>query len=252
MKRFIQFVILSICVVCTLCFAGCNKEKDVSIHITNSTQYMDTIPYGTESATISQEQNTPVTFDYEPGSMGIYVKADPNITADPEVLDSITMTLSDKDAELTRHRVSNCQFDFVKSGYQIGGFVLLDIPREMLKKPESWEEFTTIVDHIAKQVMADAYPSKSYISGGGHIDFAFDMPVYMTFMIQDDNRDQYIHNIYIGEHYVYDFWFDTAWLADSGETIMSTLSSKDIKPEMNQSEPWSIHDFADFPGVSQK
>lgn len=68
-------------------------------------------------------------------------------------------------------------------------------------------------------------------------------------MIQTDNREQYIHNIYIGEKYIYDFWHDTFWLADSGETIMSTLSAEDIKPELNQADSWSVHDFPDFPGV---
>ena len=114
--------------------------------------------------------------------------------------------------------------------------------------PESWEEFVSVVDYIAKQVMPDVYPSNSYISGGGHLDFGFDLPSYMTFMIQNDNKDQYIHNIYVGEKYVYDFWFDTGWLADSGETIMSTISAEDIKPDLNQSDSWSIHDFPDFPG----
>lgn len=250
MKQFMKFMYLCLCVICIFSLAGC---KNTSSYTPDSTQYMATIPYEAESATATHEQNIPVTFDYEPGSMDIYVKADPNMQADPEVLNSITMTLSDKKVELTRQRVSNCQFDFIKSGHQIGGFVLVDIPREMLEeKPESWEEFTTVVDYIAEQIMPDIYPSGSYISGGGHLDFGFDLPSYMTFMIQNDNNDQYMHNIYIGEKYVYDFWFDAAWLADSGETIMSTLSANDIKAELNQSAPWSVHDFADFPGVSQK
>lgn len=77
------------------------------------------------------------------------------------------------------------------------------------------------------------------------------MPVYMTFMIETDNKAQYTHRIYIGENYIYDFWYDNGWMADSGETIMSTLSAEDIKPELNQSDDWSIHDFPDFPGVPQ-
>lgn len=251
MKKHFGLLLLCIVLACMTILAGCGKEKESSLNASESMRQNTSQPEETEQPydTVPQEQDSAVTFDYTPGSMGIYVKADPDMEADPEVLDSITMTLSDKKAELIRQRVSNCQFDFVKSGHQIGGFVLVDIPREMLEKePESWEEFTSVVDYIAKQVMPDAYPTNSYISGGGHLDFGFDLPSYMTFMIQNDNKDQYIHNIYVGEKYVYDFWFDTGWLADSGETIMSTLSAEDIKPDLNQSDSWSIHDFPDFPG----
>ena len=251
MKKHFGLLLLCIVLACMTILAGCGKEKESSLNASESMRQNTSQPEETEQPydTVPQEQDSAVTFDYTPGSMGIYVKADPDMEADPEVLDSLTMTLSDKKAELIRQRVSNCQFDFVKSGHQIGGFVLVDIPREMLEKePESWEEFTSVVDYIAKQVMPDAYPTNSYISGGGHLDFGFDLPSYMTFMIQNDNKDQYIHNIYVGEKYVYDFWFDTGWLADSGETIMSTLSAEDIKPDLNQSDSWSIHDFPDFPG----
>lgn len=255
MKKHFGLLLLCIVLACMTVLAGCSKEKESSLNASEAMQQSTAQPEETEQPqdTVPKEQEIAVTFDYAPGSMGIYVKADSDMEADPEVLDSITMTLSDKKAELTRQRVSNCQFDFVKSGHQIGGFVLVDIPREMLEKePENWEEFTSVVDYIAKQVMPDAYPTNSYISGGGHLDFGFDLPSYMTFMIQNDNRDQYIHNIYVGEKYVYDFWFDTGWLADSGETIMSTLSAEDIKPELNQSTSWSIHDFPDYPGAPQR
>ena len=255
MKKHFGLLLLCIVLACMTSLAGCGKEKESSLNASESMRQNTSQPEETEQPydTVPQEQDSAVTFDYTPGSMGIYVKADPDMEADPEVLDSLTMTLSDKKAELIRQRVSNCQFDFVKSGHQIGGFVLVDIPKEMLEKePESWEEFVSVVDYIAKQVMPDAYPTNSYISGGGHLDFGFDLPSYMTFMIQNDNKDQYIHNIYVGEKYVYDFWFDTGWLADSGETIMSTLSAEDIKPELNQSTSWSIHDFPDYPGASQR
>lgn len=55
-----------------------------------------------------------------------------------------------------------------------------------------------------------------------------------------------------GEKHIYDFWHDASWMADSGGTIMSTLSAEDIKPKLNQSDDWSIHDFSDFPGVPRK
>lgn len=247
MKKRMRFTLLCLLVICLTVLAGCRKSEDSSLNVPDPTNPVDNLPAGTE---VLPEQKTAVTFDYAPGSMGIYVMADPDIEAGPEVLDSITMTLSDKHKELTRRCVSNRQFDFIKSGHQAGGFLLVDIPRNMLqKKPESWKEFLAIADYLANQVMPDIYPSKSYISGGGHVDFCYDLPVYMVFMVQTENRDQYVHCIYIGEKYIYDFWHDTAWLADSGETIMSTLYAEDIKPELNRSERWSIHDFTDFPGV---
>lgn len=255
MKKHFGFLLFCLILACLTILAACGKEKPSSLNSSEAMQQSTSQPEKTEQPqdTIPQEQDIAVTFDYAPGSMGIYVKADPNMEAEPETLDSITMTLSDKKVDLIRQRVSNCQFDFIKSGHQIGGFVLVDIPKEMLEKvPESWGEFVSVVDYIAKQVMPDVYPSNSYISGGGHLDFGFDLPSYMTFMIQNDNKDQYIHNIYVGEKYVYDFWFDTGWLADSGETIMSTLSAKDIKPDLNQSNSWSIHDFPDYPGASHR
>lgn len=250
MKAFLKNIFLGALTVCLVSFAGCKKDT-LPDYTETVLQTATTIAEETQPSDVSvSEQDTAVTFDYEPGSMGVYVKADPNIEVDPETLDNISMTLSDKRVELVRKRVSDRQFDFVKSGHQVGGFLLVDIPRDLLENaPESWENFECAVDYIAKQVMPDIYPAESYISGGGHLDFGFDMPTYMTFMIQTDNREQYIHNIYIGEKYIYDFWHDTAWLADSGETIMSTLSAEDIKPELNQADSWSVHDFPDFPGV---
>lgn len=248
MKNWNRVLVLCLCVTLFVSLCGC---KNTSVDTTPSMQQIATMPTETETPTTSTPPDTTIVFDYAPGSMGIYVKADLNVEADSDVLDSISMKLSDQKAELTRVRVSNNQFDFVKNGHQIGGFVLVDISREMLEKePESWAEFTSVADHIAKQTMSEVYPSQSYISGGGHIDFGFDMPIYMTFMILDNSKHQYIHNIYIGENYIYDFWHDTAYLADSGETIMSSLSAEDIKPELNQANAWSIHDFADYPGVS--
>lgn len=246
-----RFLLCGLSLICLVILAGCGKEKTPALNVPETTQQNTSLPEETEQPqdTTAPEQGGVPTFDYEPGCMGIYVKADPSIQVDPEVLDSITMTLSDKHMELTRKKVSNTQFDFVKQGHQIGGFLIVDIPREMLEKPpESWAEFEAIADLLAKQVMPDIYPSEAHISGGGH---GFDMPVYMTFMIESDNKAQYTHRIYIGENYIYDFWYDNGWMADGGETIMSTLSAEDIKPELNQSDDWSIHDFPDFPGVPQ-
>ena len=239
--------ILCLALACILTFSGCGKQETESSNP----------PEVSEIILIEEIQDVELTetsaeFDYAPGYIGVYVKSGANFQVDADVLDSITMTLSDQKEELTRVKVSNSQFDFVKQGHQIGGFVLLDIPREtLIQKPNSWEAFLSVVDPIARQVMADIYPSEAYICGGGHLDFQNDLPVYMTFMIQNEQKDQYIHNIYIGEKYIYDFWLDTGWMADGGGTIMQTLSAQDIKPELNQADEWNIHEFEDFPGNSK-
>lgn len=250
MKKHFRFLLLCFIFACMAILAGCGKENAGSLNTPEVIQQSTSPQEETEQSqdTIPQEHNTAVTFDYAPGSMGIYVKADQNMTADPEVLDSLTMTLSDKESTLTRHRVSDCQFDFVKNGRQIGGCVLVDIPKDMLqKKPENWEEFETIVEHVALQIMTDGYPSKSYIGGGGHADFGVELTPYMFFSIESDEGAVYNYNIYIGETYVYVLWNDTAWMGDAWSTIMSTLSAEDIKAELNQVEDWTIHDFDDWP-----
>lgn len=237
-------LLLALLLLCAA-LAGCGKKAE------EETLPVFTLPETTEAAVIPQEESEPI-FDYEPGSMGIYVKADPNIEADPEVLDSITMTLTDGKQEVRRNRVSNRQFDIVNHGHQVGGFLLVDIPREMLEKaPDSWDDFKAAVDHIGKQVMPEVYPSKAHISGGGGPFLNYDLPVYMSFSIEADDGTQYYHMIYIGETYIYDFWHDTCWFADGGETMRQTLSAEDIKPELNQHEPWSIHDFPGKPWESQ-
>ena len=109
--------ILLFLLLCLTGLTGCGKEEPPAAPETTQAALQDTAP---------QEQKT--TFDYGPGSLGFYVKASLNIEAGPEVLDSITMTLSDQQKELTRCRVSNRQFDFVKNGHQMGGFLLVDIP----------------------------------------------------------------------------------------------------------------------------
>lgn len=242
MKRKIA-LFLTLSVLCAA-LAGCGKMNEETLPVFTAPE--------TTAAAVPLEAEGPPVFDYEPGSMGIYVMADPNIEAAPEVLDSITMTLTDGKQEVRRNRVSDRQFDIVSKGHQVGGFVLVDIPREMLEKaPDSWDDFKAAVDHIAKQVMPGIYPAKAQISGGGGPLLSYDLPAYMVFSIEADDGTQYYHMIYIGETYIYDFWHDTCWFADGGETMRTTLSAEDIKPTLNQHEAWSIHDFPDNPWASQ-
>lgn len=185
-------------------------------------------------------QEEAVTPDYGPNPWTqTYITTDPSIEATPEVLDSITMTLPD---DVTRHRVSDRQFDFVKNGTQVGGFLLVDIPEEMLKKAaETKEDFEVLSDHVAKQVMPEIYPEEACLWGGGHIK---DSGHYLHISIKTTEKDglwgQYRHHIYVGEEYCYDFWIDEAWWGDGGRGIVDSLSAADIKPELNKAEfAWS-------------
>lgn len=257
MKKVTMILIISLlfCTVLTGC--GTKEEHTPPATMPTAETSVNTDTSVTE-ATQAQEQDEVMEFDYKPGSMGVYVTADPSIKADSEVLDSITMTLLNKDEELTRHCVSDRQFDLIKNGRQAAGFVLVDIPREMLEKaPDSWTDFEAAADHIAKQVMPDIYPSGSYISGGGHVEYKdISLPVYVTFMIEKTGTEptttaRYTHRIYIGENYIYDFWYDEAWISDGGGTILRSLVAQDIKPELNEHATWSIHDFPDNPWASK-
>lgn len=98
MKKHFGLLLLCIVLACMTILAGCGKEKESSLNASESMRQNTSQPEETEQPydTVPQEQDSAVTFDYTPGSMGIYVKADPDMEADPEVLDSITMTLSDK------------------------------------------------------------------------------------------------------------------------------------------------------------
>ena len=250
MKSSLRFSIICLGLLTIISLTGCKKEEPSSNSIPETTQYNDFLTEETTypQSTVEQVQPANIAFNYAPGSMGFYIKADPNMSADPEVLDNLTVTLSGKESSLTRHRVSDCQFDFVKNGRQIGGCVLVDIPKDMLQeKPENWEEFETIVEHIVLQIMPEGYPSKSFIGGGGHGDFGVELTPYIFFSIESDEGTVYNCNLYIGETYVYVLWNDTAWMGDAWFTIMSTLASEDIQPSLNQSEDWTIHDFDDWP-----
>ena len=88
MKKNNKFISLCLCVICVASLPGCGKGKSTSLNATDPMQQVATMSAETTQPTIHTEQDTAITFDYAPGSMGIYVKADPNIEADPEVLNS--------------------------------------------------------------------------------------------------------------------------------------------------------------------
>lgn len=243
MNKRIGIIQLCLIVICLGILAGCSKEKEPSLNAHEPTQQIIPTPAETDQYqdTIPQMQEASPTFDYGPNPWtGTYISADCSIVADSEVLDSITMTLPEG---FYRHRVSDRQIDFVRDGQQVGGFLLVDIPRDMLEKAaESREGFDALGDHLGKQVMPSIYPSESYVSGGGQIK---DTDFYLVVFIRTEKRNelwtQYMHRIYIGEQYCYDFWIDDSFWGDSGFGIEESLSCEDIKPELNEVEfAWSM------------
>lgn len=218
---------------------GCGKTPEAPAAIPESTAPAEPMPQEPPA----QGQEPAPAFDYGPNPWtGTYFMANPDIEADPSVLDSVTMTLPEG---VTRRRVSDRQLDFVKNGTQVGGIMLVDIPKDMLEQAaQSMENFDALADHLGKQVMPDIYPSEAHLSGGGKIK---DTNYYLAVMIETEMRGslctQYLHRIYVGEQYCYDFWIDEAFWGDSGFGITGSLSADDIQPEQNEVEfAWSLED----------
>ena len=227
-------VLLILLFVCAI-LMGCEKKQP---HLEPATEAAETVSAASEStAPAAVEEEAVSELPYTPGQMGVYVMAAPDVEAGPEVLDSVHFDATDGQVELTRHRVSNRQHDLVKNGMQVGGFLLLDIPKEMLDAAaESFEGFKALAEYVGKQVLPDVYPGKAVIGGGGHVTGgANNSFVSITYKMGDGvDKAQQWHRIYVGENYCYDFWYDQTWFYDGGGSIMTSLSAEDIKPERNR------------------
>ncbi len=213
-----------------LCFVlmGCGKKEE---RLNTATEAAET---GTTASAAEGENLS--ALPYKPGRMGLYVMADPEIEADSEVLDSISFDATDGSVDLNRYHVSNRQHDLVKNGMQVGGFILIDIPKEMLTDAaESFDGFKALAEYVGKKVLPDVYPGKAIIGGGGHTtggdNNSFVVISYQ--MGEGMSKAQQWHQIYVGEKYCYDFWYDQTWFYDEG-AIMKSLSAEDIKPEWNR------------------
>ena len=184
---------------------------------------------------------------YEPGQMGVYVAADPELEAAPEVLDSVRFDPTDGEVELTRYPVSNCRHDLVKNGMQVGGFLLLDIPKEMLTQAaDNFDGFKALAKSVGEQVLPEVYPEKAVIWGGGHLtggdNNCFAAVIFK--MGEGQGKAQQVHRIYVGETYCYDFWVDQTWFSDGGTAILKSLSAEDIRPEQNRDAEfhWTVEE----------
>lgn len=214
-----------------LCFVlmGCGKKEE---RLNTATEAAET----ETTASAAAERENLSALPYRPGQMGIYVMADPEIEADSEVLDSISFDATDGSVDLNRYHVSNRQHDLVKNGMQVGGFILIDIPKKMLTDAtESFDGFKALAEYVGKKVLPDVYPGKAIIGGGGHTtggdNNSFVVISYQ--MGEGMSKAQQWHRIYVGEKYCYDFWYDQTWFYDEG-AIMKSLSAEDIKPEWNR------------------
>lgn len=233
-------VIFALTFLLGVVFIGCeSKNEDVfntSEAVIENTVSTAPITSETTSEPLSQEELIS-SLPYTPGKMGYYVMADPDIEAESEVLDNITFDETDGATELSRYKVSNSQHDLIKNGKQIGGFIIINIPQEMLDAAaDSFDGFKALADYVGKQVLPDVYPGKAIIGGGGHLTGgAINSFVAITYQMgEGKEKAQQWHHIYVGENYCYDFWQDQSWFSDAGTAVMESLSADDIKTERNQ------------------
>lgn len=228
MKKAQHIVLLAL--LLSIILIGCGKKEK---HLNVATEATET----ETTASAAAEGENLSAFPYKPGRMGVYVMADPEIEAGPEVLDSIRFDATDGAVELNRFHVFNRQHDLVKNGMQVGGFILIDIPKEMLTDAtESFDGFKALAEYVGKQVLPDVYPGKAIIGGGGHTTGGDNNSfVAISYQMGEGmSKAQQWHRIYVGEKYCYDFWYDQTWFYDGGGAIMKSLSAEDIRPEWNR------------------
>lgn len=227
MKKAQHIVLLAL--LLSIILIGCGKKEK---HLNVATEATET----ETTASAAAEGENLSALPYKPGRMGVYVMADPEIEAGPEVLDSIRFDATDGAVELNRCHVSNRQHDLVKNGMQVGGFILIDIPKEMLTDAtESFDGFKALAEYVGKKVLPDVYPGKAIIGGGGHTTGGDNNSfVAISYQMGEGmSKAQQWHRIYVGEKYCYDFWYDQTWFYDEG-AIMKSLSAEDIKSEWNR------------------
>lgn len=226
MKKVHHTVLLAL--LLSIILTGCGKKENHLFVATEATE--------TDITASAAERETLSELPYRPGRMGVYVMADPNIEAGSEVLDNVSFDATDGVMELTRCRVSNRQHDLIKNGMQVGGFILIDISKEMLTDAaENFDGFKALAEYVGKKVLPDVYPGKAIIGGGGHTtggdNNSFVVISYQ--MGEGMSKAQQWHRIYVGEKFCYDFWYDQTWFYDEG-AIMKSLSAEDIKSEWNR------------------
>ena len=211
MKKTYGFVLLTL--LLSFVLMGCGKEEE-RLSITTEATETETASYGTTAS--ATEEEIPSELPYRPGRMGFYVMAD------SEVLDSISFDATDGSVDLNRYHVSNRQHDLVKNGMQVGGFILIDIPKEMLTDAaESFDGFKALAEYVGKKVLPDVYPGKAIIGGGGHTTGGtHNSFVVISYQMGDgmDEAKQW-HQIYVGEKYCFTTVAQQLWKALLPQTL---------------------------------
>lgn len=240
--RLSSYLFCIVLVISLFAFSGCveeaahkSNETQVTINSDNAEAPNSVLP---DHTTVDELMPTIAQREYEPGTLGSFVMANSQIQAEDDVLDNVTMSLPEN---MSREKVSNMQHDFVKNGMQVGGILLIDIPNDILEEAaKSYEGAKELADYLGKQIMPDAYPSKIAFSGGGDSE-NYDCYIYFSYYDPSNLSRRYVHYIYAGESYCYDVWIDGTWNPDTGALILSTLSSPDIKPELNSPDyHWDV------------
>lgn len=148
------------------------------------------------------------------------------VTAQPETLENIHITLP---KDMSRKKISDIQDDFILNEQQVGGIVLVDIPKELLDSPR--EGLFDITERVRQQVMPDVTAKEADIIAWGGSPNA-----YME-LAMGPEEITYFHYIFRGTEYTYDVWFDWNLLEQDSDTIyeiVKSVSGEDILPENNK------------------
>lgn len=149
-----------------------------------------------------------------------------SIEADPNALQNVCADLPEG---MTRETVSTVQHDFIQDGKQVGGIVILDIPKDLLDAPRLGA--LGIAECIRQQLMQDIPAEDAEILSWGGCPNA-----YMELAMGPEKIDSF-HYLFRGTAYTYDVWFDWDLLEQDSDTIyeiVQSVTGEDILPENNQ------------------
>lgn len=149
-----------------------------------------------------------------------------SITVNPGTLEGICITLPE---EISRKTISDIQDDFILNDQQVGGIILVDIPKELLDSP--MKGLFEITELLRQQLMPDI-PAKEVevVSWGGS------QNAYMELAVGPDEIS-YFHYLFRGTTNTYDVWFNWKLLNQDSDKIYEIVNSvvgEDILQENNQ------------------
>ncbi len=150
-----------------------------------------------------------------------------SIDVSPEVLDNISITLPEN---MIRETVSDIQHDFIQDGVQVGGIVVVDIPKKLLDSPR--EGKFEIAELLRTQIMPDISAEEAELTSWGG-----DQNAYMELITGPDELT-YFHYLFRGVNNTYDVWFNGESIdqdTEMIEEIVNSVTGEDILPENNQS-----------------